>query len=140
MSLTDKIIRVATLPSLVGASTALISSFVFGLSFDNQSALPFIGIQLPDPIVEGITAAVASEVAEFGADFILPHIQGDDKLVRIERMVLKPAITGAATAGLAWFNNAAPSVEVLGKHALIGASGEMAGTYIYRSAKEMLSQ
>jgi len=140
MSLKDKIIRVATLPAIVGGCAVAATTLLMGTPFSDTSSLPIIGVQLPSPIVEGITAGVASGTTEFVADFILPHIQGDEKLVRMERMVLKPALTGGALAGLAYFNSNLPSLDSLGKNFLIGAGSEVAGTYVYRVGKEWLSQ
>ena len=141
MSLKDKIIRVATLPSIVGGCVALASNLIMGVGFDQSAALPIVGVQLPAPIAQGICAGFASELAEITSDFILPHIQNNDKLVRTERLVLKPIVTGSALAGLAYFNVPSSNMlETLGRNFMVGCGSEIAGTYIYRTAKEMLSQ
>ena len=140
MSLKDKIIKVATIPAISGGCAAVATSLIMGVSFNDKSPLPIIGVRLPSPVVEGISCGVASMGAEVFSDFMLPHITGDDKLARTERLVLKPIATGTALAGLAWVNSSSPSIEVLGKHFLVGSGSEIAANYVYRTAKQMLSQ
>ena len=87
------IIDTLLVPGVTGA-TAAVATFATGDSFSTKMWL--LGMDVSTPIAIGVTALGASLLGEVIGNWVLPYIPGNYRSARTEKLIIKPAFTGAA--------------------------------------------
>ena len=124
----SRLIDTFMVPSITGAA-ASVATFATGDSFSSKMRL--LGMDVSTPIAVGVTTLGASLLGEIIGNWALPYIPGNYRSAKTEKLIIKPAFTGAALVALMMV--AAPEALSQGSYVfpfLLGAGSEVAGRYI----------
>ena len=104
--------------------------------FPTTETIPVFGMEMSQAMGVGVVVGGASAVGSIAGKYILPMIQPDsDSLVATESKLLNPALTGAATYGVAMMFGSVPAPMPL---IALGAASEVAGSYAWGTVAPMI--
>lgn len=131
-SITDKLKKVF-IPSLVTGATA--AGLLLLLDGQNTSSVVnFLGMEVPAYGMIAGAATIGNMAGEVLTDVVLPYAErGMSKdVLKIEDMVIPPALSGLSTYGAVRFLTNLQDVPLMNV-GLLGAGSSVVGNYIYNA-------
>lgn len=128
---TDKIVNTLARPAYTGAIAAVGARFLLG----EDGTMVLFKQLVPGWLAIGVSVGLASYLAEFVDDFVLPKIPGND-YSGVESMVVAPVAAGLGSYAIfaAASNAPVPMLESFG----VGAVAELASKYSFDYVKAQL--